>query len=279
MKAREIEISQPQIEPVKWLNLLTGISTSRNKPGYTLAVAGLLLMSYLIVLCLCPLSSQAAGHSKHHSKLVKGQHYHHRLRHKHRAGSQNLRKAASKLKQAKAVQASGSDYIQQTSSLYRAYQLRDRALNEYLLGDYGLSAQHMSESARLSGGYWGRPQAAEGNDYFDLGLAAQAAGQNSLAKDAFFQCLQRQSLPAVYEQLSMLYMKEGDFNQAQAYANKLVDATPDYAGGHLLLSVLAERTGRLDMQSDELRKLEQILQLPADSIQSSLEPDSLNTVP
>jgi len=130
------------------------------------------------------------------------------------------------------------------SLLVRAYALRDRALNEKLRGDYGLAVKHLIESTQLTSQYYAKPSPVETLLYMDLGAAAESAGSNEVARQAYLQCVGRSpSSPEVRLRLAQLLARMGQSSDAIAEARKAIELGPADPRAHHLLSLLLERKG------------------------------------
>lgn len=139
--------------------------------------------------------------------------------------------------------ATGS-YESDTGLLRRVYALRDLALNEKMRGDYGLAVKHLMEAAQLSSQYYQKPSANESLLYMDLAGAAEAAGQDDVAGQAYIQCIERASGSAEARmRYSQLLARRGHTEEALSQARQAVASQPANPEAHMLLGLLLEGQG------------------------------------
>lgn len=150
-------------------------------------------------------------------------------------------------------------YETETQLLARAYRLRDLALNEEQKGDHGLAVKHLMDATQLSTQYYGKPVSQEALLYFDLGIAAAAAEQNDVAREAFQQCLERKpDMSEAQMRMAMVLARQGKQAEALTYARQAVELQPEDARAHLVLSLLLERQGKLEEAKSEKAKARQL---------------------
>lgn len=153
------------------------------------------------------------------------------------------------------------NYEAETRLLSKAYQLRDQALNEQMRGDLGDAVKHLSEATEISNEYYqGEPNPAEAQLYFELAVAAEAAGQDDLAGKSFAECIKRNPRAAEPRvRYAALLAKLGNAEQAISEARLAAGADPADPRPHSLLAVLLERKGELEEADAEKARTKDLL--------------------
>jgi Flp pilus assembly protein TadD len=137
------------------------------------------------------------------------------------------------------------NYEAETRLLSKSYKLRDQALNEQMRGDLGEAVRHLREATEISGEYYqGERSPTEATLYYDLAVAAEAAGQTDLAVQSYRQCIERNAkMPGVRVKLALLLAKQGETEEAMGEARKAADSDPEDPRPHHLMGLLLERKG------------------------------------
>jgi Flp pilus assembly protein TadD len=153
------------------------------------------------------------------------------------------------------------NYEAETRLLAKAYQLRDQALNEQMRGDLGDAVKHLSEATEISNEYYqGEPNPAESQLYFELAVAAEAAGQNILADKSYGESIKRN--PKATEprlRSATLTAKLGNLEKAIAEARLASGADQADPRPHNLLSLLLEHKGDFEEAATERARAKALL--------------------
>jgi len=168
--------------------------------------------------------------------------------------------APGKSKPSDQGQTAAGGQARNTELLSRIYQLRDRALNAQLRGDFGEASSQLREAVRLSGEYQGERSPTETLLYLDLAGAAEAAGQVLLAGEAYRQCLERNPRSAqIRLKFASLLARTGELAEAEIQARQALVADPRDPSAHLLLALVLERQGKREEAELEKARSRELL--------------------
>jgi hypothetical protein len=132
---------------------------------------------------------------------------------------------------------------QDASSLTHVYRLYDEGLNARLSGNYELATRKLLEA---SNSYVSTKSGLtlEAMIDFELGQAAEAGGNVSVAADAYTRCLRiKPNLIEASFHLSSMLMKAGELKAALGRARETVAANPADPAAHELLALVLDKSG------------------------------------
>lgn len=139
---------------------------------------------------------------------------------------------------------SGSNDLEKRTDLERAYRTYDQGLSEWLSGNYGQAAKYLNESYELYSDFHGSHDVLDSIYLYDLGQAAEAAGDISLAKNSYQRSLRRR--PDFCDcciRLTALLTKNGETALALVYARRLADKNPQDPRSQFLLATMLDKAG------------------------------------
>lgn len=139
---------------------------------------------------------------------------------------------------------SGSNDLEKRTDLERAYRTYDQGLSEWLAGNYGQAAKYLNESYDLYSDFHGSHDVLDSIYLYDLGQAAEAAGDISLAKNSYQRSLRRR--PDFCDcciRLTALLTKNGETALALVYARRLADKNPQDPRSQFLLATMLDKAG------------------------------------
>jgi len=142
---------------------------------------------------------------------------------------------------------SGANDLEKRTALERSYRTYDQGLTEWLAGNYGQAAKYLNESYELYSDFHGSHDVLDSLYLYDLGQAAEAAGDISLAKNSYQRSLRRR--PDFCDcciRLTALLTKNGETALALVYARKLADKNPQDPRAQFLLATMLEKAGFLE---------------------------------
>ncbi len=142
---------------------------------------------------------------------------------------------------------SGANDLEKRTALERSYRAYDQGLTEWLAGNYGQAAKYLNESYELYSDFHGSHDVLDSLYLYDLGQAAEAAGDISLAKNSYQRSLRRR--PDFCDcciRLTALLTKSGETALALVYARKLADKNPQDPRAQFLLAAMLEKAGFLE---------------------------------
>jgi tetratricopeptide (TPR) repeat protein len=139
---------------------------------------------------------------------------------------------------------SGSNDLEKRTDLERSYKAYDQGLSEMMAGNFADAAKHMNESYELYSDFHGSHDVLDSLYLYDLGQAAEAAGDISLAKSSYQRSLRRRpDFSDCCIRLSGLLTKNGETALALVYARRLADKNPQDPRAQLLLATMLEKAG------------------------------------
>lgn len=139
---------------------------------------------------------------------------------------------------------SGSNDLEKRTDLERSYKAYDQGLSEMMAGNYADAAKHMNESYELYSDFHGSHDVLDSLYLYDLGQAAEAAGDIGLAKNSYQRSLRRRpDFSDCCIRLSGLLTKNGETALALVYARRLADKNPQDPRAQLLLAAMLEKAG------------------------------------
>lgn len=139
---------------------------------------------------------------------------------------------------------SGANDLEKRSDLERAYRAYDQGLSEWLSGNYAQAAKYLNESYELYSDFHGSHDVLDSLYLYDLGQAAEAAGDIELAKNSYQRSLRRRpDFSDCCIRLTALLTKSGQTALALVYARRLADKTPQDPRAQFLLATMLEKAG------------------------------------
>ncbi|MCA9804399.1 MAG: tetratricopeptide repeat protein [Cyanobacteria bacterium HKST-UBA02] len=138
------------------------------------------------------------------------------------------------------------------ASLDQAYDLYDAGINARLAGQNALAITRLEESWRKfsdNKGYQksGNPSTIESMVHYELGQAAEAQGDFSLARDSYSRCLRiRPGYTPASVKLVNLLARNGKLDLALAKAREAAGASPRDPRAQLLVSLVLDKMGKSD---------------------------------
>ncbi|MBX9772235.1 MAG: tetratricopeptide repeat protein [Candidatus Obscuribacterales bacterium] len=149
---------------------------------------------------------------------------------------------------AKATESSADtskQYFQDISNLERAYALYDRGLNEYIVGDFGLSADHLSAAAQIFSATYGQNLPQQETFFYDLALAQEGAGNLDGSIESYNKSLSHGGFFDGYLGLAQLYGRMGNWSDGAVTCRRALDLRPDDPRANLIYGLILEKQGRL----------------------------------
>lgn len=142
---------------------------------------------------------------------------------------------------------SGDNDLEKRTALERSYRAYDQGLTEWLAGNYGQAAKYLNESYELYSDFHGARDVLDSLYLYDLGQAAEAAGDVSLAKNSYQRSLRRRpDFSDCCIRLAALLTKNGETALALVYARRLADKNPQDPRAQFLLATMLEKAGFLE---------------------------------
>jgi tetratricopeptide (TPR) repeat protein len=146
--------------------------------------------------------------------------------------------------QIKRQETSGANDLEKRTELERSYRAYDQGLTEWLAGNYAQAAKYLNESYELYSDFHGSHDVLDSIYLYDLGQAAEAAGDISLAKNSYQRSLRRRpDFSDCCIRLTALLTKNGETALALVYARRLVDKNPQDPRAQFLLATMLEKAG------------------------------------
>lgn len=142
---------------------------------------------------------------------------------------------------------SGANDLEKRTALERSYRAYDQGLTEWLAGNYGQAAKYLSESYELYSDFHGAHDVLDSIYLYDLGQAAEAAGDVSLAKNSYQRSLRRRpDFSDCCIRLTALLTKNGETALALVYARRLADKNPQDPRAQFLLATMLDKAGFIE---------------------------------
>ncbi len=139
---------------------------------------------------------------------------------------------------------SGSNDLEKRTDLERSYKAYDQGLSEMMAGNFADAAKHMNDSYELYSDFHGSHDVLDSLYLYDLGQAAEAAGDISLAKNSYQRSLRRRpDFSDCCIRLAGILTKNGETALALVYARRLADKNPQDPRAQLLLATMLEKAG------------------------------------
>ncbi|MBA3993358.1 MAG: hypothetical protein C0469_07510 [Cyanobacteria bacterium DS2.3.42] len=139
---------------------------------------------------------------------------------------------------------SGSNDLEKRTDLERSYRTYDQGLSALMAGNYADAAKYMNESYEMYSDFHGSHDVLDSLYLYDLGQAAEAAGDINLAKNSYQRSLRRRpDFADCCIRLSGLLIKNGETALALVYARRLADKNPQDPRAQLLLATMLEKAG------------------------------------
>ena len=146
--------------------------------------------------------------------------------------------------QIKRQETSGANDLEKRTDLERSYRAYDQGLSEWLSGNYSQAAKSLNEAYELYSDFHGAHDVLDSLYLYDLGQAAEAAGDMSLAKNSYQRSLRRRpDFSDCCIRLTALLTKNGETALALVYARRLADKNPQDPRAQFLLATMLERAG------------------------------------
>jgi len=172
--------------------------------------------------------------SSHHS-TAKGHHKHHAV---------HTTPHGPTASQIRRQETSGANDLEKRGDMERAYLIYDRGITDWLSGNYSQAAKQISASYEIYNGFHGSRDVLDPIILFDLGQAAEAAGDLNLAKNSYQRCLRRRpDFADACIRLSSILTRNGETALALVYARRLADKKPQDPRAQFLLASILERAG------------------------------------
>lgn len=138
------------------------------------------------------------------------------------------------------------EFFQDVSNLGRAYAVYDRGLNEYMIGDYGLAAEHLGQAADIFSATYGQSLPQQETVYYDLALAQESAGNLDGAIASFKKSLSNQAgFFDGHLALAQLYGRMGNWQLGADSVKRALDLRPDDPRANLIYGLILEKQGQM----------------------------------
>jgi tetratricopeptide (TPR) repeat protein len=147
----------------------------------------------------------------------------------------------------------------------RAYRLYDEGINARMRGDYSSAVVKLTESWKLfneARGYQrtGEPSINEALVHYELGQAAEGAGDILTARDSYMRCLNiRPTFVQASVSLVNMLAASGQWQLALAKAQDAVRTNPNDPRAHKLWSLTLSKTGHSEEARHEANKAQECL--------------------
>lgn len=139
---------------------------------------------------------------------------------------------------------SGSNDLEKRTDLERSYRAYDQGLSEWLAGNYTQAAKYLSDAYELYSDFHGSRDVLDSLYLYDLGQAAEAAGDLSLAKNSYQRSLRRRpDFADCCIRLTGILTRSGESALALVYARRLAEKNPQDPRAQFLLANMLERAG------------------------------------
>lgn len=139
---------------------------------------------------------------------------------------------------------SGNNDLENRRDMERSYRTYDQGLTEWLAGNYSQAAKLLNESYEMYSDFHGSRDILDAFYLYDLGQAAEAAGDLSLAKNSYQRSLRRRpDFADCCIRLSAILTKNGETALALVYARRLAEKNPQDPRSQFLLATMLERAG------------------------------------
>ncbi len=151
------------------------------------------------------------------------------------------------------------------SVLSRAYRLYDQGLNSRLNGASPTAVKQLDESRRLyedARRYQSRgvPSTAEYLVHFEMGRAAEVAGDVSTARDSYARCLKvKPDFINASVHIITLLARNKQLPLALVWAKQAADKDPLEPRAHMLLALVLRKLGESQKADSEIQKAENLL--------------------
>lgn len=136
-------------------------------------------------------------------------------------------------------------FFQDINNLGRAYALYDRGLNEYIVGDFGLAAEHLAAAAQIFSATYGANLPQQEIFYYDLALAQEGAGNLDAAIESYNKSLSHAGFFDGYLGLAQLYGRMGKWQEGSTTCRRALDLRPDDPRANLIYGLILEKQGQL----------------------------------
>jgi tetratricopeptide (TPR) repeat protein len=139
---------------------------------------------------------------------------------------------------------SGSNDLEKRTDLERSYRAYDQGLSEWLAGNYSQAAKYLHDAYELYSDFHGSRDVLDSIYLYDLGQAAEAAGDLSLAKNSYQRSLRRRpDFADCCIRLTGILTRSGESALALVYARRLAEKNPQDPRAQFLLANMLERAG------------------------------------
>jgi len=139
---------------------------------------------------------------------------------------------------------SGSNDLEKRTDLERSYKAYDQGLSQWLSGNYSQAAKYLNDSYELYSDFHGSKDVLDSLYLYDLGQAAEAAGDITLAKNSYQRSLRRRpDFADCCIRLTGILTRNGETALALVYARRLAEKNPQDPRAQFLLATMLERAG------------------------------------
>ncbi|MCC6980664.1 MAG: tetratricopeptide repeat protein [Candidatus Melainabacteria bacterium] len=139
---------------------------------------------------------------------------------------------------------SGSNDLEKRTDLERSYRAYDQGLSEWFAGNYSQAAKHLNDAYELYSDFHGSRDVLDSLYLYDLGQAAEAAGELGLAKNSYQRSLRRRpDFADCCIRLTGILTRSGESALALVYARRLAEKNPQDPRAQFLLANMLERAG------------------------------------
>lgn len=136
-------------------------------------------------------------------------------------------------------------FFQDVNTLGRAYALYDLGLNEYIVGDYGLAADHLNQASQIFSATYGNNLPQQETLFYDLALAQEGAGKLDEAIASYNRSLSQKGFFDGYLALAQLYGRMGKWQEGLDAVSKAINLRPDDPRANLIYGLILEKQGQL----------------------------------
>ena len=160
--------------------------------------------------------------------------------------------------------------------LSRAYSLYDQGINDRLKGNFGAAVDKLTESSSLfdqarSHQHSGNPSTLEAMVFYELGQAAEADGDFTLARDSYARCLKaRPGYVEGYLHIANVLSTQGNLPLAMQWLKEGVTACPGDVRLNEMLTRLAVFMGESQSMESPVQPQQSIPPAPATDADSAL---------
>lgn len=144
-----------------------------------------------------------------------------------------------------AEQDTTKQFFQDVNTLGRAYALYDVGLNEYLVGDYGMAADHLGQASQIFSATYGNNLPQQGTFFYDLALAQEGAGKLDEAIMSYNRSLAHAGFFDGYLGLAQLFGRMGKWQEGADALRKALDLRPDDPRANLIYGLVLEKQGQI----------------------------------